>query len=583
LGVGVALHVGAVVGVERELHGVDAGLVARQVPDAVGGAHHWRGRLAQRLLELRHVRLEEVEVQAGGLRHRAPQLGVGERAEDDGRLVEPLELGDHLARPRQRADERPRHGLERDVVETRQQALPDHLRRDAGVVGHEVDVPPRPRAHLLFVHVSSSCTMSSLRRRIRWETRRPWLRTRPPRRRVVEYIVDFGSVGMGDVARVGGKNASIGEMIANLSSAGVRVPGGFATTADAYRDFLDQGGVGDKIRELLADVDGDDVAKLAERGKEVRELLLSAPLPERLSRELRDAYAKMCAEAGGEVSVAVRSSATAEDLPEASFAGQQETYLNVCGLEAVEDAVRKVFASLFTDRAISYRLHHGFAHEEVALSAGVQPRARRDLGSSGVAFTLDTESGFDGAVFVTAPYGLGELLVQGAVNPGEFYLAKKGLREGRPAVLARKLGTKAEKMVYAPGGGVERVPVAAADRARFSLDDDDLHELGRQCVAIEDHYGRPMDIEWVKDGEDGLIYIVQARPETVQSRSGRVLTRYRMKGGGEPLVVGRAVGSKVATGVVRVIARAAEMERVQPGDVLVTDMTDPDWEPVMKR
>ena len=399
----------------------------------------------------------------------------------------------------------------------------------------------------------------------------------------MEYIVDFSNVGMGDVARVGGKNASIGEMIANLSAAGVRVPGGFATTADAYRAFLAQDGLGDRIRELLADVDGDDVVKLAERGKRVRELLLAAPLPERLRAELRDAYAAMCAEAGGEVAVAVRSSATAEDLPEASFAGQQETYLNVCGLEAVEDAVRKVFASLFTDRAISYRLHHGFAHEEVALSAGVQRMARSDLGSSGVAFTLDTESGFDGAVFVTSTYGLGELLVQGAVNPDEFYLAKKGLREGRPAVLARKLGTKAEKMVYAPGGGVERVPVAAADRARFSLSDDDLHELGRQCVAIEDHYGRPMDIEWVKDGEDGLIYIVQARPETVQSRSGRVLTRYRMKGGGEPLVVGRAVGSKVATGVVRVIARAAEMERVQPGDVLVTDMTDPDWEPVMKR
>jgi len=399
----------------------------------------------------------------------------------------------------------------------------------------------------------------------------------------VEYIVDFGSVGMGDVARVGGKNASIGEMIANLSSAGVRVPGGFATTADAYRDFLDQGGVGDKIRELLADVDGDDVVKLAERGKEVRELLLSAPLPERLSRELRDAYAKMCAEAGGEVSVAVRSSATAEDLPEASFAGQQDTYLNVCGAEAVEAAVRKVFASLFTDRAISYRMHHGFAHEEVALSAGVQRMARSDIGCSGVAFTIDTESGFDGAIFVTATYGLGEMLVQGAVNPDEFYLAKKSLRAGKPAVLSRKLGSKAEKLVYAEGGGVQRTPVPAADRARFTLGDEDLHELGRQLLAIEDHYGRPMDVEWVKDGEDGLIYIVQARPETVQSRSGRVLTRYRIKGGGQPLIVGRAVGAKVAKGVVRVIERASEIGRVQAGDVLVTDMTDPDWEPVMKR
>ena len=399
----------------------------------------------------------------------------------------------------------------------------------------------------------------------------------------MEYIVDFGSVGMGDVARVGGKNASIGEMTAKLSAAGVRVPGGFATTADAYRAFLAQDGLGDKVRELLADVDGDDVVKLAERGRRVRELLLSTPLPERLRQELREAYGRMCAEAGGEVAVAVRSSATAEDLPEASFAGQQETYLNVCGVEAVEEAVRKVFASLFTDRAISYRLHHGFAHEEVALSAGVQRMARSDVGVSGVAFTIDTESGFDGAIFVTATYGLGELLVQGAVNPDEFYLAKRALRAGRPAVLSRKLGGKAEKMVYAPGGGVQRVPVPAADRRRFSLGDADLEELGRQLLAIEDHYGRPMDVEWVKDGEDGLIYIVQARPETVQSRSGRVLTRYRVKGGGEPLVVGRAVGAKVATGVVRVIERAAEMERVQPGDVLVTDMTDPDWEPVMKR
>jgi len=399
----------------------------------------------------------------------------------------------------------------------------------------------------------------------------------------VDHIVDFGSVGMGDVARVGGKNASIGEMIANLSAAGVRVPGGFATTAEAYREFLAQDGLGDRIRELLADVDGDDVVKLAARGREVRELLLSTPLPERLREELRTAYGRLCAEAGGEVSVAVRSSATAEDLPEASFAGQQETYLNVCGVDAVEEAVKKVFASLFTDRAISYRLHHGFAHEEVALSAGVQRMARSDIGASGVAFTIDTESGFDGAIFVTATYGLGELLVQGAVNPDEVYLAKRSLREGRPAVLSRKLGSKAEKMVYSPGGGVERVPVPAAERARFALSDEDLHELGRQALAIEDHYGRPMDIEWVKDGEDGLIYIVQARPETVQSRSGRVLTRYRMKGSGEPLVVGRAVGAKVATGVVRVIERAAEMERVQPGDVLVTDMTDPDWEPVMKR
>ncbi len=398
----------------------------------------------------------------------------------------------------------------------------------------------------------------------------------------MDLVVDFRSVGMGDVARVGGKNASIGEMLANLSAAGVRVPGGSAPRAAAYRSFLAQDGLADRVRELLSDVDGNDVALLSARGRQVRELILATPLPDDLRSRVRSAYEELGREAGGEVAVAVRSSATAEDLPEASFAGQQETFLNVVGLPAVEDAIRKVFASLFTDRAISYRLHQGFAHEEVALSAGVQRMARSDIGASGVAFTLDTESGFTGAVFVTAAYGLGELLVQGAINPDEVYLYKKALREGRPAVLARQLGSKSEKMVYAAGGGVERVPVPAADRMRFALSDDDLHELGRQALAIEDHYGRPMDIEWVKDGQDGHIYVVQARPETVQSRSGRVLTRYRMRGGGEPLVVGRAVGSKAATGVVRVVERASEMHRVQEGDVLVTDMTDPDWEPVMK-
>ena len=400
----------------------------------------------------------------------------------------------------------------------------------------------------------------------------------------MEYVVDFSTVGMGDVARVGGKNASIGEMLANLSAAGVRVPSGFATTAEAYRAFLAQDGLVDRVRELLAGVDGGDVRLLAERGKRVRELVLAAQLPDELRAALRTAYEGLGGEDGSSVAVAVRSSATAEDLPEASFAGQQDTFLNVTGLAEVEEAVKKVFASLFTDRAISYRMHQGFAHEDVALSAGVQRMARSDIGASGVAFTLDTESGFSGAVFVTAAYGLGELLVQGAINPDEFYLHKRALREGKSAVLSRNLGSKVEKMVYAEGGGVERVPVPADERTKFALSDDDLHELGRQALAIEDHYGRPMDIEWVKDGQDGHIYIVQARPETVQSRSGRVLTRYRMRGGGErPLIIGRAVGSKVATGTVRVVEHAAQMHRVQEGDVLVTDMTDPDWEPVMKR
>jgi len=399
----------------------------------------------------------------------------------------------------------------------------------------------------------------------------------------VDYIIEFGSVGMDDVGLVGGKNASIGEMIANLEDAGVKVPPGFATTAQAYRDFLAQGGLGERVAALLADVDGNDVTLLAERGREIRRAVMDTSLPDALLNELKAAYETLRSNDGSEPAVAVRSSATAEDLPEASFAGQQDTFLNVTGIDAVVDAVRKVFTSLFTDRAISYRLHQGFDHGEVALSAGVQRMARADLGASGVAFTIDTESGFSGAIFVTATYGLGELLVQGAVNPDEAYLAKSALRAGRPAILERRLGSKAEKMIYAEGGGVVTVPVPEADRRRFALSDLDLAELGRQALAIEDHYGRPMDVEWVKDGEDGQIYIVQARPETVQSRSGRVLERFRMRGDGALLITGRAVGSRIASGKVRVIERAAEMDRVREGDVLVTDMTDPDWEPVMKR
>ena len=398
------------------------------------------------------------------------------------------------------------------------------------------------------------------------------------------YIRNFDSVGIGDVSVVGGKNASIGEMISHLTAAGVRVPGGFATTAQAYRDYLAATGLAGRIGDLLSGVDGHDVTLLAERGRAIRQLILDTPLQTELVGELRDAYQELRGSGRDDIAVAVRSSATAEDLPEASFAGQQETFLNVRGFDDVLEKVRSVFASLFTDRAISYRLHQGFEHADVALSAGVQRMVRSDVGASGVAFTLDTESGFDGAVFVTASYGLGELLVQGAVNPDEAYLTKDGLRAGHPAILDRRLGSKAEKMVYAEsGGGVVTVPVPEADRLRFALSDDDLAELGRQALAIEDHYQRPMDIEWVKDGVDGHIYIVQARPETVQSRSGRVLERFRVRSPGPVLVTGRAVGSRVATGKVRVIERASEMHRVQDGDVLVTDMTDPDWEPVMKR
>ncbi len=399
------------------------------------------------------------------------------------------------------------------------------------------------------------------------------------------YTVPFEQVGMGDVPLVGGKNASIGELIGNLRSAGVRVPSGFATTADAYRDYLEHGGISRRIEALLAGVDPDDVVLLAQRGREVRDLVLATPLQPALVAAISDAYAEMEAGAEGELAVAVRSSATAEDLPEASFAGQQETFLNVRGVEAVLDKVHRVFASLFTDRAISYRVHQGFAHAEVALSAGVQRMVRSDLAASGVAFTLDTESGFPGVVFVTSIYGLGELIVQGAVNPDEFYLSKHSLEHGFASVLNKRLGSKAQRMVFASerGGGVERLAVPDDERRRFSLTDEELAELGRQAVAIERHYGRPMDLEWAKDGRDGHIYIVQARPETVQSRSGRVLERYRLRGAGEVLARGRAVGSRIATGSVRVVERAAEMERVRSGDVLVTDMTDPDWEPVMKR
>ncbi|MEJ2291764.1 MAG: phosphoenolpyruvate synthase [Deinococcales bacterium] len=399
----------------------------------------------------------------------------------------------------------------------------------------------------------------------------------------METIVPFQNVGLDDIARVGGKNASIGEMIGNLRQAGVRVPEGFATTAEAFATHVETTGLKQRIASLLEDVDENDVGRLAERGRAVRALVLETPLPEALASDVREAYRAM-GSPGSPATVAVRSSATAEDLAEASFAGQQETFLNVRGEEGVLEHVRKVYASLFTDRAIAYRLHHGFVHTDVAISVGIQRMVRSDLGASGVAFTLDTESGFDGVVFVTAAYGLGELLVQGAVNPDEFYLSKDGLRADRPAVLMRRLGSKAEKMVYGTGDTlVETVPVPEEERHRFSLQDDDLTDLGRQALAIEAHYGRPMDIEWAKDGEDGRIYVLQARPETVRSRSGRVLERFRLREHGEVLVRGRAVGSRIAAGTVRVIESADEMERVEKGDVLVTDMTDPNWELVMKR
>lgn len=400
-----------------------------------------------------------------------------------------------------------------------------------------------------------------------------------------EYIVWFDKLGMNDVERVGGKNASLGEMIANLGSAGVRVPGGFATTSYAFNEFLASGGLADRIHKALDALDVDDVNKLVETGAEIRSWVMEAEFPSQLDIALEKAFAEL-QNGNDEMAVAVRSSATAEDLPEASFAGQQETFLNVTGIDAVKHAVKEVFASLFNDRAISYRVHHGFAHVDVALSAGIQKMVRSESASSGVMFTLDTESGFRDAVFITSSYGLGEMVVQGAVNPDEFYVHKPTFEAGRPAILRRNLGSKASKMIYATEGDklVETVKVDKADRFKFSITDEDINELTRQALIIEKHYGRPMDIEWAKDGDDQLLYIVQARPETVKSRSSSaVLERYLMNETGTVLVEGRSIGQKIGSGAVRVVDGLSDMDQVQEGDVLVTDMTDPDWEPVMKR
>ncbi|WP_414656969.1 pyruvate, water dikinase [Deinococcus sp. VB343] len=395
----------------------------------------------------------------------------------------------------------------------------------------------------------------------------------------MDMIRPFQTLRMTDVEIVGGKNASIGEMIQGLAASGVRVPGGFATTADAFRLFLQENDIETKINAKLKALDVNDVNALVAAGKEIRGWVEAAKLPAALEEAIRTAYAEM----GDDADVAVRSSATAEDLPEASFAGQQETFLNVRGIEEVLKHVKLVFASLYNDRAISYRVHHNFEHSEVALSAGVQRMVRTDLGVSGVAFTLDTESGFRDAVFVTSSYGLGEMVVQGAVNPDEFFVYKPALEQGKKAVLRRTRGSKQKKMIYAEEGGVKTVDVDEAEQKAFSLTDDDLHELARQCVTIEKHYGRPMDIEWGKDGRDGQIYILQARPETVQSRAGRTLERFELLGKGDVLVEGRAVGNRIGAGVVRVVRELSQMDSVQDGDILVADMTDPDWEPVMKR
>jgi pyruvate,water dikinase len=403
---------------------------------------------------------------------------------------------------------------------------------------------------------------------------------------MTEYVVPLEKLCMEDVGRVGGKNASLGEMLQNLAPLGVSVPSGFATTSDAYREFLSHDGLQDKINAALDELDVDDVNELMRVGQQIRDWIMTIPYPEAMEKAIDEAYAKLEAEYGSETSYAVRSSATAEDLPDASFAGQQETYLNVSGLDNIKTQIREVFASLFNDRAIAYRDHQGFEHSEVALSAGIQKMVRSDIACAGVAFSLDTESGFRDVVFVTGSYGLGEMVVQGAVNPDEFYVHKQTLAEGRPSVLRRTLGSKAIQMVYSGDAKspVKTIDVDPAPRLHFCLTDDEVEALSKMVVTIEKHYKRPMDVEWAKDGNDGRIYIVQARPETVQSQTKKnVREQYILNEEGPILAEGRAIGSKIGKGTTRTLNSLDQMDQFQEGDVLLTDMTDPDWEPIMKK
>ncbi len=403
-----------------------------------------------------------------------------------------------------------------------------------------------------------------------------------------EYVLWYQELGMHDVNRVGGKNASLGEMISNLSNAGVQVPGGFATTSYAFNEFLEQSGLEARIHEVLDALDVEDVNALAKAGQEIRQWIIDTPFQPALEKEIADAFTKLQGDAGDAASFAVRSSATAEDMPDASFAGQQETFLNVKGYDAVLVAIKHVFASLFNDRAISYRVHQGYDHKGVALSAGIQRMVRSDKASSGVMFSIDTESGFEDVVFITSSFGLGEMVVQGAVNPDEFYVHKPTLNAGRPAVLRRNLGSKLTQMIYADsqehGKQVEIVDVDKAQSLSFSITDAEVEELAKQAIIIAEHYGRAMDIEWAKDGTDGKLYIVQARPETVRSREdAQVIERYQLDGQASTVCTGRAIGHKIGAGTAKVLGSIAEMDKIEVGDVLVTDMTDPDWEPIMKR
>ncbi len=405
---------------------------------------------------------------------------------------------------------------------------------------------------------------------------------------MLDYVLWYQDLGMNDVNRVGGKNASLGEMISNLANAGVQVPGGFATTADAFNEFLKTSGVEDKIYQLLDELDVDDVNALAEAGKKIRQWIIDTPFQKELEDAIRTSFDTLQGDSAEDVSFAVRSSATAEDMPDASFAGQQETFLNVKGYDSVLVAIKHVFASLFNDRAISYRVHQGYDHKGVALSAGIQRMVRSDISSSGVMFSIDTESGFEDVVFITSSYGLGEMVVQGAVNPDEFYVHKPTLAQNRPAIVRRNLGSKLVQMIYSAdlehGKQVEIVDVDKSASNKFSLTDEEVMSLARQAKIIEEHYKRPMDIEWAKDGNDGKLYIVQARPETVRSREdSQVIENFKLKGSAKLIAEGRAIGHKIGAGTAKVLASIDEMDKIEQGDVLVTDMTDPDWEPIMKR
>ena len=403
-----------------------------------------------------------------------------------------------------------------------------------------------------------------------------------------DLLLWLDQIGINDLLQVGGKNASLGEMIGQLSKVGVTVPNGFATTADAYRQFLSTNNLNEKINQALADLDIEDVRALAKTGNQIRQWILKASFPEQLENAIRNAYQQLVDKHDADISFAVRSSATAEDLPSASFAGQQESFLNIKGLDNILQAIKAVFASLYNDRAITYRVHQGFAHSDVALSAGIQRMIRSDLNCSGVMFTLDTESGFQDVIFITAAYGLGETVVQGAVNPDEFYVHKPFLKSGKQSILRRNLGSKAIKMIYGEGHcadlSTQTVDVDEKDHRRFCLDDKEVLLLAQQAMLIEEHYGRPMDIEWAKDGIDGQLYIVQARPETVKSRGTKnLLQRYEIKTRGKVITTGRSIGQRIGAGTARILNDIEEMGLIQAGEILVTDMTDPNWEPIMRR